>query len=209
LLPRKGETVGQDKRKKAKIVKGNQIGPTSGKNLARFLLLFVVLAVGFFALFYFWKSGVEHLQEWTALLSARLLSLFGFPVEVTGITYSSSGVAIEIIPECTGLYEIIIFSAILLAYPGIWWKKLVGVGTGIAILFILNLIRLLILALIGMRDPQLMEWVHLYLWQLTLILFVVGLFLIWLSWIRRPVPKVFTSPASSQKQAKTSQKGEK
>jgi hypothetical protein len=35
-----------------------------------------------------------------------------------------------------------------------------------------------------MRDAQLMEWVHLYLWQLTLILFVVGLFFAWLSWVR-------------------------
>lgn len=202
--------MGQKKKKKAKIVKEQQTVQTSRKNLTRFLLLFVVLAVGFFVLFYFWKSGVEHLQEWTALVSARILSLFGFSVQVTGITYSSSNMAIEIIPECTGLYEIIIFSAILLAYPGIWWKKLVGVGSGIAILFILNLVRLLILALIGMRDPQLMEWVHLYLWQLTLILFVVSLFLIWLSWIRRPVPKVLTSPASSQKQAKIPrEKGEK
>jgi archaeosortase B (VPXXXP-CTERM-specific) len=202
--------VGRAKRKKAEVLKEQQAARTSRKQLARFILLFVAYAVVFFALFYFWKSGVERLQEWIALVSARVLSLFGFSVQVTGITYSCSNVAIEIIPECTGLYEIIIFSAILLAYPGIWWKKLVGVGSGIAILFILNLIRLLALALIGMRDPQLMEWVHLYLWQLTLILFVVSLFLIWLSWIRRPVPKVITSPAPSQKQARTPrEKGEK
>jgi hypothetical protein len=38
--------------------------------------------------------------------------------------------------------------------------------------------------------------VHLYLWQLTLIIFVVGLFFAWLSWVRgRPAKAPLATPA--------------
>jgi exosortase H (IPTLxxWG-CTERM-specific) len=188
--------MGQAERKRAEELKEQQVMHSSRLALVRFLVLFVAFAVGLFAIFYFWSGFVEGFQLWTASTSAWILSIFGFSVQISGTVYSSSNLAIQIIPECTGLYEMIILSAILLAYPAIWWKKLVGIVGGMAILLFLNLVRLLVLALIGMRDPQLMEWVHLYLWQLTLIIFVVGLFFAWLSWVRgRPTTALSVTPA--------------
>ena len=55
---------------------------------------------------------------------------------------------------------------------------------GLVILTFLNLLRLLILGVIGFSNQEVMEWIHLYLWQLTLIAFVVGLFFAWLAWIQ-------------------------
>ncbi len=176
--------MGQAERKKAEGQVEQQAKRSSRNQLVRFLILFALYAVALFALFYFWSGAVLRFQEWTAAASAWILSLLGFSVQVIGVVYSCPTLAIQIIPECTGLYEMIIFSAVVLAYPALWWKKLVGVVMGMVILLFLNLVRLLVLALIGMRDAQLMEWVHLYLWQLTLILFVVGLFFAWLSWVR-------------------------
>lgn len=153
----------------------------------RFFLLFFLISVGLYSLFYFWKGGTQTLQRWTALISGGILKILGFPAVVNGTTYSVSGMAIEIIPECTGLYEIIVFAAIVLAFPASLYKKIVGVIGGVLILVLLNLVRLLILALVGMRNREWMDWVHLYLWQLTLILFVIGLFLAWLSWAKKPI----------------------
>ncbi|MCR4428171.1 MAG: exosortase H [Caldiserica bacterium] len=170
------------------------------RKLVRFFLLFLLISVGLFALFYFWKGGTRALQRWTALVSAGILKILGFSTVVDETTYFFSGVAIEIIPECTGLYEIIVFSAIVLAFPATIYKKIAGVIGGALILILLNLIRLLILALVGMRSREWMDWVHLYLWQLTLILFVVGLFLLWLSWARKPPGKVGASSAHPERE---------
>lgn len=180
--------MGSRKKRAKKIWAKSQKGIQTqfrGK-LIRFFLLFFLISAGLFSLFYFWKNGTLALQRFTALVSGGILRVFGFSVSVQDTTYSVSGVAIEIIPECTGLYEIIVLSAIILSYPADFLKKVVGVIGGVFSLLVLNLIRLLILALVGMRSRELMDWVHLYLWQLTLILFVVGLFLAWLSWSRKP-----------------------
>jgi exosortase H (IPTLxxWG-CTERM-specific) len=195
--------MGQAERKRAEERIEQQAKRGSRNQLVRLLLLFALYAVCLFAVFYFWSGAMQRLQEWTASVSAWVLGLLGFSVQVTGVVYSGSNVAIQIIPECTGLYEMIIFSAILLAYPAPWRKKLVGVVVGVAILFVLNLVRLLVLGLIGMRNAELMEWVHLYLWQLTLILFVVGMFLAWLAWARPRSARLPRDESKSDEQAKT------
>jgi hypothetical protein len=60
-----------------------------------------------------------------------------------------------------------------------------------------------------MRDAQLMEWVHLYLWQLTLILFVVGLFFAWLSWIRGKPRKAEPLPLAPSRPPQSAEGGKK
>lgn len=152
--------------------------------LLRFFLLFCFIAGILFALAYFWTGGMQALEGWTAGVTAFLLSLFGYPASASGQMCSVGSLVIQIIPECTGVFEIIVFSAVLLAYPAPWRKKLLGIVAGLVILTFLNLLRLLILGMIGFSNQELMEWIHLYLWQLTLIAFVVGLFFAWLAWIQ-------------------------
>lgn len=153
------------------------------RKLVRFVLLFLFYALSLFCLFYFWQESIQALERWTATVSASLLGFFGFPTFVQGTNYSSGILTIEIIPECTGIFEIIIYTSIVLAYPAPWRKRLAGTGMGILAIIFLNMIRLLVLGLIGIRFTEIMEWVHLYLWQLTIILFVLALFLLWLAWI--------------------------
>ena len=105
-------------------------------------------------------------------------------VSTSGQMCSVGSLVIQIIPECTGVFEIIVFSAVLLAYLAPWGKKLLGIVAGLAILTFLNLLRLLILGVIGFSNQEVMEWIHLYLWQLTPIALVVGLFFAWLAWIQ-------------------------
>ncbi len=140
--------------------------------------------------------GMQALEGWTASVTAFLLSLFGYPASASGQMCSVGSLVIQIIPECTGVFEIIVFSAVLLAYPAPWRKKLLGIVAGLVILTFLNLLRLLILGMIGFSNQELMEWIHLYLWQLTLIAFVVGLFFAWLAWIqpKKAVPLLSNSP---------------
>jgi exosortase H (IPTLxxWG-CTERM-specific) len=164
--------------------------------LLRFFLLFFLFAGLLFALAYFWTGGMEALEGWTAGVTAFLLSLFGYPASASGALCSVGPLVIQIIPECTGVFEIIVFSSVLLAYPAPWRKKLLGILAGLVILTFLNLLRLLILGIIGFSNQELMEWIHLYLWQLTLIAFVVGLFFAWLAWIqpRKATPLLPNSP---------------
>lgn len=50
---------------------------------------------------------------------------------------------------------------------------------GIPILYAFNVIRLISTALVGVFIPSMLDFVHTYLWQVFLIVFVVLLFLIW------------------------------
>jgi len=176
-------------RKEQRQVKQTQLEAVRARRftrlqLLRFFLLFFCIAGILFALAYFWTGGMQALEVWTASVTAFLLSVFGYPASASGQMCSVGSLVIQIIPECTGVFEIIVFSAVLLAYPAPWGKKLLGIVAGLVILTFLNLLRLLILGMIGFSNQELMEWIHLYLWQLTLIAFVVGLFFAWLAWIQ-------------------------
>lgn len=92
------------------------------------------------------------------------------------------------------------FNTVLLLCTGIphfLEKKVVGLSFGIPILFAVNILRLVVVFITGMIRPDLFEYMHLYFWQIVLIIFVLMLCLVWLRLIvivRMKVAPLF-SPA--------------
>ena len=84
-----------------------------------------------------------------------------------------------IIDECTGIYELIVYLACVLAYFTTPKKKFVGIAIGIPIILGINMVRLVFLAFIGVWFPDIFDYVHYYIWQVTLILLVALTVLIW------------------------------
>lgn len=149
-----------------------------------YVTLFLALCLLFYLLYYaLLVSGsvfMVRLREFTASLLGSIFSTAGADVEVNGALVSINGFGLEIIDECTAVFASIVYCACILAYPTTLRKKGVGVAVGIPALYAINILRLVILAQVGLMRPALFEFVHVYLWQTSFIIFVVVIFLLWL-----------------------------
>jgi len=129
--------------------------------------------------------AVSHwLSERTASVVHSLMGLIG-NTRVEGVLVWYDGFPVEIVGECVGLYEVIIFSACVLAYPAPARAKWIGLPLGAAVIFVFNLVRIMGLLAVGRYQPQWFDFFHLYFWQSTLVLLVATVWLAWLKLIVR------------------------
>jgi archaeosortase B (VPXXXP-CTERM-specific) len=159
----------------------------ANRDAVRYVALFLVLCLLFYLLYYaLLVSGsvlMAWLREFTAGVIGFIFSAAGAEVVVNGALVSINGFGLEIIDECTAVFSAIVYSACILAYPTTLRKKGVGVALGVPALYAINILRLAILAQVGLTHPALFEFVHVYLWQASFIIFVVVLFLLWLRFV--------------------------
>ena len=81
--------------------------------------------------------------------------------------------ALRIAPVCTALTTMIIYFACIVAYPASFGKKLLGLLLGIPALALVNFGRLLLLGYLGYTNQRLFDLVHLYVFQVVFIVFVI------------------------------------
>lgn len=138
--------------------------------------------IGFFMLLYIiFQESFSFLGSMTASVLSALLGIFGVnhTIDET-ILYLAGGIALKVIDECTGIYELFVYAGCVMAYPTSSNKKLAGIAFGIPAMFSINMVRLLSLAFVGLWFPSIFSYVHYYLWQVTLILLVVFVMLVWI-----------------------------
>jgi archaeosortase B (VPXXXP-CTERM-specific) len=145
-----------------------------------FALYLAVIAVGYPWLTKRWFGAVQALTSATARIEHAILSLASDEASLTGNLVQLGSFSVRIIEECTGVFEVLIFLAAVLAYPTGWRKKLIGVGLGVPILYGFNLARILVLIWVGRYRPALFDFMHLYFWQATLILMITSVWLLWI-----------------------------
>jgi len=145
----------------------------------RFITLFIFFLVLFYILYYFLMEALSFIRDTTALVLGVVLSPFG-KVIVNGAKLSFSGLTLEMIDECTAIFSIIVYCSCILAYPTTLKSKAVGIIFGVPCLYAINILRLFILVLVGAFYPSMFEFVHVYLWQASFIIFVILIFLLWL-----------------------------
>ena len=159
------------------------------KEALRYVALFLALCLGFYLIYYILTmSGsvlMICLREFTASVLGFIFSAAGAKVVVNGALVSIDGFGLEIIDECTAVFASIVYCACILVYPTTLRKKGIGVALGLPALYAINIFRLVILVQVGLSQPALFEFVHVYLWQATFIIFVVVLFLLWLRVVER------------------------
>ncbi len=128
---------------------------------------------------------LEFAENSTASLVAWIMTPLGDEARVRDAFVSFGSFSVEIIEECTGIYEMMILGAAILAYPYSWGWKLVGLAMGIPIIYALNLVRIAVLLVVGRYRPESFDFVHVYFWQVTMVLMVTAVFLLWLWIVRR------------------------
>jgi exosortase H (IPTLxxWG-CTERM-specific) len=153
-----------------------------------FILGFSVLMILFYA---FWLSdffqGNIHpaIVSTNARLSSSILNLFGMGTMAMNEMIYSCYFSISIARGCDAVEAMALFATALLAFPAKWKFKLPGFFAGIAILFALNILRIISLFLIGLHYPKEFEFMHVEVWQALFIIFAVGLWIFWIKWARK------------------------
>jgi archaeosortase B (VPXXXP-CTERM-specific) len=161
----------------------------------RFLGLFSGVAAGLFLL-YQWTE-LTHLyarvNELNALLSGLVLRLVGVPNTRAGTSLQMPSGGLDIISECSAIYVAILYAAAVLAFPAPWRARGRGLAAGLAIIFVVNVLRLVTLGEVVQHRPKWLPLFHEYLWQVLFILIVTA---IYVAWIERIVPRARTRSAA-------------
>ena len=126
------------------------------------------------------QENLAFLNNLTAGALSVMLSICGINSIHDGTAVVASGFSVNIIDECTGIYEILVYTACVLAYPTSTNKKLAGIAMGTPLLLTINMVRLLFLVFIGIWHVDLFDFFHYIIWQITLIVFVALVLLLWI-----------------------------
>lgn len=145
-----------------------------------FALYLGVVAFGYPWLTERWITPVRVMTNVTAEIERWLLSFVSDQATISGNLVEFGSFGVRIIAECTGIFEILIFLAAVLAYPTTKAKKAIGIALGVPILYAFNVLRILVLLLVGHYQRDLFEFMHLYFWQATLILMITSVWLLWI-----------------------------
>ena len=177
--------MAKSKKKKTKI-KGKKkkgYGP-----IIRFCVIFFVLLI-VITFLYSYGSGVTapvvmKLEVLTAIITGFVLKILGMTAEVSGKLIYMNNFSIEVIGECTGLFEMLIFLAALIAYPANYKKKLLGFLLGIPFIYIINIIRMAFISVVANWSPKTFDFLHVYFWQVAMIFIILAA---WILWIQKVV----------------------
>jgi len=176
------------KKKKTEKRKIHKAKRKAHKAIIKFCVVFLGLLIILTTAFPFLSDTFNPQLTWlmvvTADMTGFLLKLFGLSVNVSGRIVSLSNFSMEVVGECTGLYEMLIFLAAMIAYPANYKKKLIGAFLGIPLLYVINIIRMIFIGVVGNWSPKTFDFMHLYFWQVGMILIIVS---VWVLWIEKVV----------------------
>ncbi|MFP8880577.1 MAG: exosortase H, partial [Myxococcota bacterium] len=127
-----------------------------------------------------YRSVMEAMMAGTAKLEYFMLLPFTDDVSTNGTLVVFKGFSVKIIEECTGVYEALIFSSAVLAFPTTWAKRGIGFAFGVPAIYAFNAIRIMVLIVVGRFYPSTFEFMHLYFWQATLIVMITSVWSLWI-----------------------------
>ena len=156
------------------------------KPILRFILIFIVLLIVFSLAFGYLRSHsqnyVQDYINFTAFVVSGILNFLGFKAGLYQATLSLSNFSVEVVLECAAVYQILVFTAAVLAFPATWKKKILGIVIGAPVLYVIDLFRIMGLLLVGNYLPKFFDFTHLYTGQMFVIFVVI---LLWLLWINK------------------------
>ena len=152
--------------------------------VVRFILLFllglIVLGAAYAHLTASYHDTLVPMMHATANIVGFLLSIFSSSVSYNGAYCILEGFAVQIIDECTGLLEMVIFLAAVLSFGTTVRKKALGLLIGIPAIYLFNIARIIVLVVVGAYWPSAFNFMHIYFWQVTLILMIGS---VWVGWL--------------------------
>lgn len=132
----------------------------------------------------------EIYEEVTAILTRNLLiaskyflGIFGFETEVFGKTIRITGTGgVYLDRGCLGRNLMGLFTGFIIAYPGIIKKKLWFIPMGLALITVINIVRISALAYVVVCCPEHVDINHHVIFKYTVYTLI---FLMWYIWIKK------------------------
>ncbi len=153
------------------------------------IIFFALLKKNYY-IFNLYEYGVYCLTELIANSVKVVLNLFGFNCLTFGkIISNTDGVSLILDRGCVGRNVLLVFVGFIIATPAQVWRKIAFTAAGIAIIIMLNVIRISLLMYVGTYHNEWFYFTHEYLFKYTL---YAGVFLLWVLWVRK-----FRSSSSS------------
>jgi exosortase/archaeosortase family protein len=129
----------------------------------------------------------EYLRQFMETTVLWLVPLVGLHATTSGENvvafWSTEGAfSYQIAAECAGLQMLLLLGAAVLAYPVPLSRRLAGLAAGLPLTVVANVIRLAMLALIGVHAPAWFTRIHDIGWPLFQIGGITLFTLLWLRW---------------------------
>ena len=154
----------------------------------RVVLTFVILITVFFSMLTYdpivrrvdLSAVLAQVSAWLSGQFLRALgALGGFPVAVEGTHLVSGKFRVDVSPACSGAVPSMIYLSAVFAYPAGRRAKLIGALLGMAVIGGVNLIRVVVLFLIGLFYNQYFHDTHVYVAQALVVAIAVATWLFW------------------------------
>ncbi len=151
------------------------------KFIAKTLVIFII----WYIVYELWLLPAGDLDYWLSLniigTSAGIIEILGFDVfTVNRIIGIGEYPGIEIVDGCNGIAAMGLFLGFILAYPGDWKNKLSFCFVGIGIIYLVNIIRVVALAITQAKWPEFFDFTHDYS---TTAIFYIVIFILWMVWV--------------------------
>jgi exosortase/archaeosortase family protein len=166
-----------------------KISTLTGNPIFRFLFKVTGLYIFWFLLYEVWLHPTEKLDIWvirsTLNLALKIIKVLGYATfsgkdRLLGID-GTNGLWMGDNCDCIELCAL--FAGFIIAFPSCWRKKLWFIPLGILSIYLLNVLRVVLLALVQKYfSNKWLEFNHTYTFTIVIYLFI---FLLWYYWINK------------------------
>ena len=168
--------------------------PAGNQLLFRFLAVAVVIYLVWFFGYEQWLAQDRRLDNYlcTQITGAAVwcLQLVGFDATISPLSahliLMSGQAAVVVGPPCNGLVLYALFGGFVVAFPGPWQRKLWYIPLGIAVIWVLNVLRVAALAINHHYAYSSVDFNHHYTFVFIVYAFIFGLWMLWAQRLSRP-----------------------
>ena len=161
------------------------------RQVFQFMVVFTILAAASSALETWMRArqiGIGYQAAITRTVRALAVPLgvdAGSMPGGQGCTLRVNSIQLVVTIECAAVLATGLFISAVLAFPGGWRIKVVGIIVGVVGVALLNVLRIVILATVAQHKPDWFNLAHDVLMQGFLVVMVTPLWLGWLAWVMR------------------------
>lgn len=153
-------------------------------DVGRFLLKVVGIYICWYVIYELWLLPDGSLDAWltknVVSVSAGILESLGYEIYATGrLIGIEESAGIYLVDGCSGIAAIGLFVGFIVAYPGEWVPRIAFIAIGIGIIYLVNIVRIVVLAITQVRWPSMFDLTHDYS---TTAIFYLVIFVLWMIW---------------------------
>ncbi|MBF0343091.1 MAG: archaeosortase/exosortase family protein [Nitrospirae bacterium] len=123
--------------------------------------------------------------NFVVFLSAKTIGgLLRIPCSYDGSIIGLPAISLDVRFGCNGLEAVIMFAIAVIVFPAPWRIKLKGILAGFVIIQFLNILRIAVLAYVGVYHKGVFDVIHMYFAQVIMIAVVLGILMVYLNYVR-------------------------